>query len=83
MRYIQNTVHYVQNTVHYIQNALRYEVFCGAFVKKTIGACENEALTMRRVILYCFTRFVLCSLILFHILLFIDLPNNADSKVQI
>jgi hypothetical protein len=46
-------------------------------------ACENEALTVRRVILYCFAGFVLCSLILFHILLFIDLPNSADSKAQI
>ena len=83
MRYIQNTVHYVHNAVHYIQNALHYEVFYGVFVKKDNGACQNEALTARRVILCCFAGFVLCSLILFHILLFIDLPNNADSKVQI
>lgn len=83
MRYTQNTMHYVHNAVHYIQNALRYEVFCEVFVKKDVGVRQNETLTARRVILCCFAGFVLCSLILFHILLFIDLPNNADSKVQI
>lgn len=47
------------------------------------GFEQSRHLYYYRRVLCCFAGFVLCSLILFHILLFIDLPNNADSKAQI